>query len=67
MPMPRRSPADAGVVERLLGDARVTSQISVASCSTQPGTGEVLRELRVAAPGGPAVLVEDEAHVPVVP
>ena len=41
--------------------ARVTSQISPASCSTQPGLREVLLELAVGAAGELRVGVEDEA------
>ena len=40
---------------------RETSQISAASCSTQPGLRKVLLELAVGAAGEPRLAVEDEA------
>ena len=41
-----------------------TSQISAASCSTQPGRGKCWRELAVGATRDPALAVEDEARRP---
>ena len=43
---------------------RLTSQISAASCSTQPGPREVLLELRVGPAGDPSLPVEDQAGGP---
>ena len=62
MPMPASSrPSIPAASSASFATARVTSQISAASCSTQPGRGKCWRELAVGAAGDLAALVEDEA------
>ena len=54
-----RASASAGEATRL-----TPSQISLASCSTQPGLREVLGELAVGTAADPALAVEDETGRP---